>query len=98
MAERRYREGVDHVPGHLAAAKLLNKHGGSHVGAWNSLEIFDFEAAKEYMEDQSAAAIGISLKGVPKGRDVERMDKIFEVASLFALTAVMADRERREQE
>jgi len=91
MSERRYRSGLEGIPGHIAAGKLLNRSNGSHVAAWNELEIFDLDTAHDYMAEQAKAALN-------RWSEAERIDGICEVATMFALTAVMADRERRRED
>lgn len=92
MAKREYREGMDAVPGHTAAARLLNKHSGSHRGAWDSLEIFDLDTADDYLAD-----LALKVAGMTGGVD-QRAKKIIELAEMFALTSVLADRENRKAE
>ncbi len=86
--KRRYRSGMERIPGHVAAARLLNRCSGLHRAAWNALEIFDLTTAHEYLDDLAKAALN-------KPSEAEQVEAIEEVATLFALTAVMADRERR---
>jgi hypothetical protein len=91
VPERRYREGMERVPGHVAAGKLLNGNHGSHKAAWEALGIFDMETAQLYMQDQAKAAL-------EKGGEPEQVAAIIEVSTMFALTAVLADRERRAED
>jgi hypothetical protein len=91
VPERRYREGLEGIPGHVAAGRLLNGSYGSQRAAWAKLGIFDLDTADEYLTDLAKAALN-------KGSESEQIDGIIEVAELFALTAVLADRERRQED
>lgn len=89
--DRTYREGMDMVPGHTAAGRLMNRFHGNARAAWDSLGIFDLETADEYLGDPARAAVNRSERE-------RRIDGVIEVAQMFALTAVLADRERRRED
>lgn len=90
MPEHAYRTGLEGFPGHAAAGALLSKH-NSFVGAWDELEICSKEDAEEWLSDPARVAAGKS--------DVHaRHDAVIQVALQFAMVAVMADRERRQED
>jgi hypothetical protein len=91
MPERTYRSGMEAIPGHVAAGKLLNANGGKAAAAFKALGIIDIETADDYLTDLAVAA----LKKPDYG---DRISAICEVAELFALTMVMGDREQRRED
>lgn len=90
MPEHTYREGLDGFPGHSAAGKLLSKH-NTFVGAWNELDIVSKEDAEGWLlEPAQVAAV--------KSEISNRVEGILQVSLQFAMVAVMADRERRQED
>lgn len=83
---------MEGVPGHVAAGKLLNRHSGNHRAAWDSLDIFSLDTADEYLVEPAKAAAERT------GGVEQRVDGVIEVATMFAMTAVLADRERRRED
>lgn len=91
MPERKYRSGMEAIPGHVAAGRLLNANGGRAASAFKALGIIDIETADDYLLDLAVAALNKPSHG-------DRISAICEVAELFALTMVMGDREKRQEE
>jgi hypothetical protein len=90
MPEHVYREGFDGFPGHAAAGALLSKH-NSFVGAWDELEICSTEDASEWL-------LLPAQKAAEREELPQRVEGMIQAALQFAMVAVMADRERRQED
>ena len=93
--ETTFREGMEMVPGQLAAQRRLTVHNGNVFPAFDSLDIMSVDAAKDYL-DEPLHYLRDRLTGGIEVR--ENMDgKLFGVILGFAITCIEADRENRER-
>lgn len=85
------------LPGYSAAGRRMSKHTSS-LAAFNSLDIFDGDTAQQFLEDPARSLAAKVRNEVASGvgnLPSRPEDYFIEMAMLFAIVAVEADRERR---